>query len=207
MSQDAFQKAKENYIRGLARTCKEMRILDVGCGNGFYTKAFCQEGSDVFGMDVKSYQDGVRSPFKFVLYDGKSFPFKDNFFDLVVSWDVLEHVEDDQNLVDEVRRVLRKGSQFYCGTPNRQRLSNTLRQKLGRPPKYPLNLGVDPTYGNLVHLREYTQKELALLLKFADFREFSCRPFWFGLRGKINFGIATPPFPHLAQYLIAYGRK
>ena len=48
---------------------------------------------------------------------GERLPFEDNFFDLVVAWDVMEHVPDDQKAFAEVSRVLKPGGYFLFSLP------------------------------------------------------------------------------------------
>lgn len=52
-----------------------------------------------------------------VVYDGGRIPFDDEYFDAVIAQEVLEHVHQLGQSVTEIRRVLRRGGQFYCQVP------------------------------------------------------------------------------------------
>ena len=82
-------------------------------------------------------------------------PVADIFFDLIVPFDVLEHISDDSKAIKEMFRVLRKNGRLFLETPNRERLSYWILILIGRKRKYPLTLAED-----CVHLREYTKCEL-----------------------------------------------
>jgi len=91
------------------------RVLDVGCGFGLLAHYLRKLGVDGWGVDISNYAVGradenVRRYLK-VGRIGK-LPFKDNSFDLVVTYDVFEHVSerDVKNAIDECRRVSSK----YC---------------------------------------------------------------------------------------------
>jgi ubiquinone/menaquinone biosynthesis C-methylase UbiE len=62
----------------------------------------------------------------------------DNNFDVVISFQLIEHIHDDKTLVDEVFRVLKPGGKFICTTPNK--LMSLTR--------------------NPYHIREYTKPDL-----------------------------------------------
>lgn len=52
-----------------------------------------------------------------ILNLGSDLPFEDNSLDLVISQEVLEHIEDPFSTIEEVQRVLRPGGKFYCQIP------------------------------------------------------------------------------------------
>jgi SAM-dependent methyltransferase len=72
----------------------------------------------------------------------------DNTYDVAVSFQVIEHIRDDKKFVSEIHRVLKKGGKLIVTTPNRL-----------------MSLSRNPW-----HIREYTGKELSLLLSvnFSD---------------------------------------
>jgi SAM-dependent methyltransferase len=87
-------------------------VLEVGGGAGYQAKQLADRGFTVTAIDVpnSNYRDNQVFPVQ--PYDGKSFPFKENSFDVVFSSNVLEHVSDLAQLHRESRRVLKPGG--YC---------------------------------------------------------------------------------------------
>ncbi len=199
---DACAKAYEEYIRAFADTIKDSKILDVGCGTGNYTRLFCKNNNQVFGLDIKDHRfKQYAGHFHFVKYGGKKFPFPDKSFDVVTSFDVIEHIENDNNFVKEIKRVLKTNGKILIATPNKNRLSNLLRKLIGKPVSYPLIIGYDDKLGQLIHIREYTADELLNLFLKNGFKNIRIEPYWYGLRGQINLGIKRFPIIKVSQYL------
>ncbi len=100
------------------------KVLVAGCGKGFEA-AYLQEllGAKVYGVDVDQQFDlWACDHARLLNYDGESLPFKDNLFDVVYSFHVLEHVKDPDFFLRELHRVLKKDGIVYIGVPNKSRL-------------------------------------------------------------------------------------
>lgn len=101
------------------------RILDVGCGDAGVPIAFAEAGAEAVGIEpfgrsvergsVRAEEHGVDVE----LHEGfaESLPFPEASFDLVVLDNVLEHVNDRDRTLVEIRRVLRPGGLLYLVTP------------------------------------------------------------------------------------------
>lgn len=142
-------------------------VLEVGCGEGYGTSLLSQNSAKIIAMDVDkntithaSEKYGAENCV-FKLYDGIRIPYEDNTFDAVVSFQVIEHIQDDVNYVSEIYRVLRRDGLFIVTTPNR-----TYRLKPGQKPL------------NEFHVREYYRQELENILR----KKFSDVSVW-GIRG------------------------
>lgn len=107
----------KNYIEDL----KDKSILDVGCGSGFYTNEFYKLGGIVTGIDysqfaIKFAKDRFHD-IAFQVQSGyKLETFKDESFDIVTLFDVIEHMSDQSRTLDEVYRVLKPGGFFVIST-------------------------------------------------------------------------------------------
>ncbi|MFX0135401.1 MAG: class I SAM-dependent methyltransferase [Candidatus Hodarchaeota archaeon] len=98
------------------------RILDIGCGNGILLTLVKSKYRELYGIDISNYalsiakKHGVKT-FKIDLNKEK-LPFKDNFFDMVVCLDVIEHIFDPYYLLAEIHRVLKLKGELIISTPN-----------------------------------------------------------------------------------------
>lgn len=85
----------------------QAEILDVGCGNGFIAHHLSGLlGTNVVGLDVGT---GTAASIKYLPYDGRHFPIRDQSFDAVLLCYVLHHAQDPRLVLNEVGRVLRNG--------------------------------------------------------------------------------------------------
>ncbi len=96
------------------------RLLDIGCGGGMIAESlpyYYPEGA-IYGCDVSKtaivYAKKLGSgKVKYARIKDKRFPYKDNFFDVCICLDVLEHVPDVDYFLKEVKRVLKKNGKFF----------------------------------------------------------------------------------------------
>jgi SAM-dependent methyltransferase len=107
-------------------------LLDVGCGTGWFTRRFAQEGLQVTGLDPNpewlAYAREHSDPaIRWVEGDARQLPFPDSSFDHVLSVAALCFVEDERQAVAETVRVARH--RFAIGWLNRASL---LYQEKGR---------------------------------------------------------------------------
>lgn len=205
---DKCSKAIYEHIREYASKISKKRILDIGCGTGNYTSLFAINNNNVIGLDINDFRkEKYKKKFKFTKYKGNEFPFRKNSFDVIVSFDVIEHVEDDEGFIQEMYRVLKKGGECLFTTPNRLRLSNFIKIIIGKKPQYPLTLSEDGDLGELIHIREYTKRDLYALYTSRGINNVRIEPFWFGLRGNVNIGTNKAIIPLLSQYWLIYSKK
>jgi len=114
------------------RTGAGVRVLDVGCGNGFIAHHLTGLlGTTVVGLDVGT---STSARINYLPYDGRHFPVKDQSFDAVLLCYVLHHAQNAILVLNEVSRVLREGGvaiiyedipslwwdRMVCWTHNRQ---------------------------------------------------------------------------------------
>jgi len=113
---------------------KDMRILEIGCGNGVCVELLRQEGfNNVYGMDItleglkkyqamidaKRFKQPIPEFFPKLEYYTESpiwqTPFKDNEFDFTYSTDVMEHLPPElvEQSINEIYRITSKGT-FHC---------------------------------------------------------------------------------------------
>jgi SAM-dependent methyltransferase len=116
------------------------RVLDWGCGYGQITKLLTDEGLDVTAFDFRAELPAPlvtpleRYPHLEVHLSPEPvlLPFNTGVFDAVLSCGVLEHVQDPNGSLDEIRRVLRPCGTFYLyNLPNRWSYTERMARWLG----------------------------------------------------------------------------
>ncbi len=96
-------------------------ILENGCGIGMYVEHLASYSKQVIGLEYdfeRTREAALRSPF-IVNAAGEGLPFPDGSFDLILSHEVLEHVQNDLQAVKEMVRVLRSKGRIVLFVPNR----------------------------------------------------------------------------------------
>jgi SAM-dependent methyltransferase len=99
-------------------------ILENGCGVGMYVEHLSQFGGEVIGLEYdfeRAAKAWTRSP-NIINAAGENLPFSSSLkhgFDLILSHEVLEHVQDDRAAIREMIRVLKPGGRVVLFCPNR----------------------------------------------------------------------------------------
>lgn len=121
LKEEIFERSKFPRLQKILGTFKAKKILDVGCGTGGFLVQAKQMGADVYGIDPDKDAieicklKGVRNV---SIGKGEALSFKDDFFDIVYCYTVLEHVEDPGKTLSEMIRVAKPSGQVYIHTPN-----------------------------------------------------------------------------------------
>ena len=102
----------------LRRPVEGYRTLDIGCGNGGISE-FLARSNQHFAVDIADKRNNKDARYAFQVVDSEALPFPDDFFDIVVSHHVIEHVVDQGLHLDEIHRVLAPAGIAYLATPNR----------------------------------------------------------------------------------------
>ena len=195
-----LQKLQVKHISSIFKNYCDNKsiVLEVGCGYGFFSEIVSQYCSSLYATDINDYFPSSLKKKKKIKYyknvDAQKLPYKNNYFDIVYSIDVVEHIENDIAFINENLRVLKKGGKLIIGTPNRNRLINFILKKLKRERKYPLCVGKDMVGNDVIHLREYYLDEIMNLLNKSSYniKIEKIRGLSFGILG--HFEIPCPLF-------------
>lgn len=151
----------------LSRLLREMsgtrgkNILDIGCGTGELSSNFVFNNR-VYGIDniyrnVRQAQaKGIRAVKGNI---ERKIPFRDDFFDIIICTEVLEHLQKPDRVMKEMRRMLAPHGIIYITVPNFYSITNRFLILLGR------HRGVEyPHLLAIRHIRNYSQAGMKELL-------------------------------------------
>jgi len=96
-------------------------ILENGCGVGMYVEHVAPFGGYVIGLEYdfeRAAEAGESSP-NIINAAGEFIPLPSSTFDLILSHEVIEHVQDDHTAVREMVRLLKPGGRITLFCPNR----------------------------------------------------------------------------------------
>ncbi len=165
-----FRSFKKDYrLRSLVQNIKlkKGKLLDIGCGGGMLTESlpYYYPHTSIYGCDVSAtaikYAKKMGSgSVTYGVIKNKKLPFQNNFFDVCICFDVLEHVPNVDFFLKEVKRVLKKDGSFFVIVPceGEPFTFSWFLQKI--------HLGSDLTYRYIGHIHpEFTHRKVEKLLK------------------------------------------
>ncbi len=150
----------------IERRQKKGRLLEVGCGEGFFLTFALQRGWEGYGLDTspeaiqaakKRLSDRVAAS---TLLDAS---YQSDSFDVVSLFEVLEHLPDLMGHLREIRRVLKPGGWVCLSVPNFASLERRIFGKWW--------VGLDAPR----HLQQFTPKSLRFVLEAAEFEVVELR--------------------------------
>jgi len=178
----SYSKAKNLFIRKLLGNLEGKRFLDYGCGAGMFPVYAAKSGAKhIIGVDAEETvlstaryfmeKEGVKDQCEFILSE-KWPAFQQNIsFDDILLKDVVEHVEDDQALLDAASRSLAPGGVLIISTQNALSLNYLIEGTYHRVVKHQKDwYGWDTT-----HLRFYTPLSIKKKLLKAGLRPVAWR--------------------------------
>jgi len=105
---------RSSLLRRLGLDAVTGRVLDIGGFDGYWAASL--EGVEPYLIDVDPQPAYPRV--RYIRADGLRLPFRSAVFDVVFAIEVIEHVPDEQQLLNETMRVLRPGGRLILTTPN-----------------------------------------------------------------------------------------
>lgn len=115
---------KEYVIRFLKNFKRDIKIIDIGCGEGVFVEELLKIGfKNTVGID-KNY-----SSRNIIKGDVINIPFRDNSFDLALLLDVIEHLplELQKNAVNELKRIIKHDGFLIVSVPNLAHLASRIK--------------------------------------------------------------------------------
>ena len=161
----------ENFFDSLPN--RPGRLLDVGCGSGFFLKMAEERGWDALGVDLNAQAVAYAKTHRqvnAVCSDVRDLPFPERSFDLVTLWNVLDHTPDPVDVLTRIHRLLKENGYVFIRTPNAawQYMSFRLAKFL-RPLGWETLFGGRPYSTFIFHLSNFSRTTLRLLLDHSGF--------------------------------------
>jgi len=127
IKQEIVQAKRINALESILGSLKNKLILDLGCGMGGFVVAANLREILTIGLDIDIENlkitriRGLKYDFTpdIVLGIGEMLPFKDNCFDVIVMFDVIEHVNNPELVIKDVSRTLKNNGYFYVNAISR----------------------------------------------------------------------------------------
>lgn len=111
---------------------RDDKVLEIGCGIGSVVFELSKQGFDITGTDISSeaisYGLKKYGDVRLEVQPAETLPYDDESFDVVLSFDLFEHIAQIDRHVSEVRRVLRPSGFYLFQTPNKY--SNAIYETL-----------------------------------------------------------------------------
>lgn len=165
------------------------KIVELGCGKGSILLTIAQSlgAKEIYGVDVneEALEEAQAKGIKVAKVDLNKdpLPFPSNFFDIVLMQEVIEHLTNPDNAIEEAYRTLKPKGYFLISTPNLAWWVNRLALLFGYQPYWTecstrFNVGkfrrnaTEPLSG---HLRLYTLKALQELVSIHGFNIVSAK--------------------------------
>ena len=158
----------ERYIPGLGgsialehehryRFCLDLvagrTVLDIACGEGFGSAMMAERAERVWGVDIDRHavdhanKTYPRENLRYLVGSCSGIPLPDASVDVVVSFETIEHHDEHETMMDEIRRVLRPGGVLVISSPDKRTYSD------------------ERAFRNEFHVKELYAEEFAALLK------------------------------------------
>ncbi len=190
---------------------KGNRVLDIGCYDGTLGKLLIDKENEVYGIEINkevaeiAKQKGLEVKIKDV---ESSFCFENNFFDVVVAGEIVEHVLDTDFFIDEIKKVLKPNGFLILSTPNVASLGRRFLLLFGKNPYFEASFGY-PAGAHAGHIRFFTKD---LLLGYLEHRGFEIIKFTsnvvnFTPSGKIASKLLADLAPTFGGSLIVKARN
>lgn len=153
--------------------------LDAGCGRGFVDRLLLAQapqirlvGVDTFFSDLLEATKHIPEGIMLVAADARELPFADSTFDQVISNQVIEHIAEYDQYLNELARVLKIGGRLVISTENADRTINVIAHYIFGWKRFLVweNLDSLSERDFRGHVREFTVPELRSALAQAGFR-------------------------------------
>ncbi len=135
-----------------AELVRGKKVLDVACGEGYGSFLLAQRAAEVVGIDLNAQaveaarRKYLRDNLSYLCADALRTPFPDHFFEIIVSFETIEHLPSPEDFIKELRRLTVPGGLLILSSPNKTPFDAYSKEK------------------NVFHIQELEEQELETLL-------------------------------------------
>jgi methionine biosynthesis protein MetW len=188
------------------------KLLDIGCFDGFLLEMVKERYSsiEVYGVDASAEAVRICNEKGLNVREcdvENILPFPDNFFDTIVAVELIEHLADTDNFLNEVKRVLKRDGYLILATPNFFSLARRVMTFFGINPYLEASFSYPPDMAG--HLRFYTHDLLKDFMTYSNFEVISSSSdvVHFSSDGKLFSIMLAKIFPKLGRGVIMKSRN
>lgn len=162
---------------------KNNRLLEFGCGTGFFLTKAMERGWDVHGIElsekaIRECKENKISVFRSI----NELPItSEEKYDVAVSIEVIEHLSDFSGTMEQISGIIRNGGGFYCTTPNFNNITRYIQKENYYNIEYP------------EHLLYFSCRSLRTAMKKYGFSQRKINTTGIDISaGRINFTLNNP---------------
>jgi ubiquinone/menaquinone biosynthesis C-methylase UbiE len=116
-----YTKLIKTFLNIYLRSKQNIKCLDLGCGDGFFTKILSRYCNMTVGIDLRAYNSWMISQKEnnnFLVADARRIPIRSASTDIVLIISLLEHVPNWRHVISEISRILKIGGLIVIQLPN-----------------------------------------------------------------------------------------
>lgn len=191
-------------------TNNDIKVIDIGCGNGMVSKLIYDLGFSITAADYTREQIQFQSDDRFMISKidaNERFPYPSDSFHAIFAGELIEHLFDTLHFIEECRRVLKPNGVLILTTPNLAGLEDRIKFLFGISPRH-----INPLHPYLrLHIRQFTLYSLRKLLVGNGFVNIKIKSNYLKIylseKKKIHLRIFAYLFPSLGGSLICVAQK
>ncbi len=197
------------YKKLLERVNPRETVLDVGCASGNLMQLIKDKGAKVEGIEVSQSAINVAKKYGFKVYSidlesewSKKIEIK---YDHVIAAEIIEHIYDTDDFLQQIRKVLKKGGKLSISTPNVASFGRRMMLFFGVSPHLETTLRLR----DAGHVRYYTFKTLKDILIENGFKVIAQTSTYvnFDMKGDVRSRIFAELFSTLGATIITHAEK
>jgi len=205
-SQNRIKLMRKYLEKSLAGSTGRLKVLDLGCGDGELFKDYVKS-CEMYGADIspnllkKAKKNGFKT-FK-VDMEKQKLPFRNGFFDVVITGETIEHIVNTDFFLSEINRVLKDSGILIISVPNiNQWISIVMMIFFDLPPRFSARF-------RSPHVRDFTFRTIKTAVETFGFEiiERSGTGLFLPAIKRNVFLFLSKIFPRLGAEIVLYCRK